>query len=67
MQGKENPAAVQEAVKSFLGLVKGAGEMSIDRYCLTYIQYGVLPLFVVYASGIKIDLYIHPPILTFAS
>jgi diacylglycerol kinase (ATP) len=38
MQGKKNPATDQEAVKSFLGLVKGAGEMSIDRYCLTYIQ-----------------------------
>ncbi|KAM0825325.1 hypothetical protein ACQ4PT_069629 [Festuca glaucescens] len=30
--GKKNPATDQEAVKSFLGLVKGAGEMSIDSW-----------------------------------
>jgi diacylglycerol kinase (ATP) len=30
--GKKNPATDQEAVKSFLGLVKGAREMSIDSW-----------------------------------
>jgi len=34
LQGKKNPSTDQEAVKSFLGLVKHAREMKIDRYCL---------------------------------
>jgi hypothetical protein len=42
MQGKKNPATDQEAVKSFLGLVKGAKEMNIDRYCLTYIIWSII-------------------------
>lgn len=36
LQGKKNPATDQAAVKSFLGLVKGAREMNIDRYRLAY-------------------------------
>jgi hypothetical protein len=35
-QGKRNPCTDQEAVKSFLGLVKHAREMKIDRYCLKH-------------------------------
>jgi len=34
MQGKKNPATDQAAVKSFLGKVKRAREMNIDRYYL---------------------------------
>jgi hypothetical protein len=33
LQGKKNPSTDQEAVKSFLGLVKHAKEIKIDRYC----------------------------------
>jgi len=36
LQGKKNPSTDQEAVKSFLGLVKHAKEINIDRYCLKY-------------------------------
>jgi len=36
LQGKKNPATDQAAVKSFLGQVKGAREMNIDRYRLAY-------------------------------
>ncbi|GJN39525.1 hypothetical protein PR202_gb28650 [Eleusine coracana subsp. coracana] len=34
--GKKNSCTDQEAVKSFLGLVKHAREMKIDRYCLNH-------------------------------
>lgn len=37
LQGKKNPSTDQEAIKSFLGLVKHAREMKIDRYHLRQI------------------------------